>query len=114
MYTTGGSSTPYYRFDFCVCLCTKSAQGFSGIQPTLEKKKPKISWDRSPARLILILTVNYYLLRVKHQPNGEQTTLGCLRMAPCGVRLLLIHTSMVLMMTVRKRRKKRKPARKAA
>lgn len=62
----------------------------------------------------MISTVNYYLLRVKHQPNGEQTTLGCLRMALCGVRLLLIHTSMALMMMVMKRRKMRRAARKAA
>ena len=63
--------------------------------------------------LVLILTVNHSLLRVKHQPNGEQTTLGCLRMALCGVRRLLIHTSMVLTMMGRKRRKRRRAARKA-
>lgn len=74
------------------------------------KEKCIMFWDHSPA--VLILTVND-LLRVKHQSNGKRRTLGCLRMAPCGVRLLLIHTSMGLMMMARKRRKRRRAARKA-
>lgn len=102
MYTTGGSSTPYYRFDFMFknSSSTKSTLHFSGVT--------------AQSGFVLILIVNYYLLRVKHQSNGKQRTLGCLRMALCGVRLLLIHTSMVLMMMGRKRRKRRMRARKAA
>lgn len=61
-----------------------------------------------------LLTVNYFSVRVRHRANGEQMTLGCLKMAPCGARHLLIHTSMGLMMMVMKRRKKKNPARKAA
>lgn len=62
----------------------------------------------------MISTVNYHFLRVKHQLNGEQMTLGCLRMALFGVHLLLILTSMVLMMMVMKRRKMMTAAKKAA
>ena len=36
MYTTGGSSTPYYRFVFYL-LSASSAQKFSGVQATLKK-----------------------------------------------------------------------------
>lgn len=61
-----------------------------------------------------MLTVRDMFFRVKHQRNGEQTTLGCLKMAHYGAHLLSIRTSMARMMTVKKRRKKKRAARKAA
>lgn len=96
MCTTVGSSTPYYRSDFCLLTIARAH-----IQTKFQG-------------FVFMSTVKYFFGRVKHQANGEQMTLECLRMALCGVRLLLIHTSMVLMMMVMKRRKRKRAARKAA
>lgn len=100
MYTTDGSSTPYCRLVFYLEKSCKISGGSSHSTKFL--------------LFINVFTVIYYFLRVNHQPNGEQMTLGCLKMALCGAHLLLIRTSMVLTMTVRRRKMKRRPIRKAA
>lgn len=97
----------YYRWKLYSILQVR----FLSFNDCSSTHSDKISVEEG---FVFMSTVKYFFGRVKHQANGEQMTLECLRMALCGVRLLLIHTSMVLMMMVMKRRKRKRAARKAA
>lgn len=94
MCTTDGNSTPSCRFVFKV---NKSAFFFFLVSVSF----------------VVISALRGSRLRARRRPSGGQTTSGCLRTAPCGARLLLIHTSTVLTMTVTKRRTTRRAVRKA-
>lgn len=81
---------------------------------TILQVTKKINKEKPFGSVFFSYLMCVFFIRGNRQPNGEQMTLGCLKMALSGVHHLSILTSMVLMMTVRKRRKKRRAARKAA
>lgn len=70
------------------------------------------AWDEQGFFFLLWWWIND-LLRAKRRPNGEQTTSGCSRTAPCGGRRRSTRTSTARTTTATKRTRKRRAPRRA-